>query len=131
MHRLARESLRLTVALLVASVCLILPSLAGLGGSPLLAGSLVLLAGALYAVRDDLATVGRVWLYRPGLHLAIVWTGPLVAALVVVLFGIPASPGELQALGGICGLLGMLNYFLRPVYALVASLLGRVSRAAN
>ncbi|MHB9287240.1 hypothetical protein ACKVMT_09415 [Halobacteriales archaeon Cl-PHB] len=131
MHRLARESLRLTVALLVASAALIGPSLLGVGGSPLLAGVLLLVAGTLYAVREDLAAVDPVWLYQPGPHLAVLWTGPLLAVTVVVLFGLGASAGELQALGGLCGLAGMLNYFLRPVYALVASLLGLVNRAAS
>jgi hypothetical protein len=38
-----------------------------------------------------------------------------------------ASPEELQALGGIAGFVGMINYFLRPVYFLVYSLLKRLA----
>ena len=42
----------------------------------------------------------------------------LVAAVAVVLFP-EATAGEVQALGGLIGLAGMGNYFLRPVYRLV------------
>ncbi len=131
MHAIARESLRLSVTLLVASVGLILASLAGLEGSLGLVTILVGITIGLYAVREDLAAVDRVWLYEPGPLLAVVWTGPLVAAAIVLGFGLNASPGEIQAFGGLCGLAGMLNYFLRPVYALVASLLGIAGRSAS
>jgi hypothetical protein len=30
--------------------------------------------------------------------------------------GFGASPGEVQALGGLLGLVAMANYFFRPVY---------------
>ncbi|WP_136689424.1 hypothetical protein [Halorhabdus amylolytica] len=42
--------------------------------------------------------------------------GPLVAGVVLVVF-LGASPGELQTLGGVLGLLALLNHLFRPVYA--------------
>jgi hypothetical protein len=47
--------------------------------------------------------------------LAWLWAGPLVAA-GVMLVGWGATPGELQSLGGVVGLVGMVNLLLRPVY---------------
>lgn len=70
------------------------------------------LAGALYYAWQ---TADEFSLYLSGL-----WLGPAVAALVTVaalLMG--ASPGEYQALGGLVGLLGVFNLFLRPVYRLL------------
>ena len=49
----------------------------------------------------------------------------VLAALPVVLEP-TASAEELQALGGIVGLVGMVNYFLRPVYLLLYSLVQAV-----
>lgn len=119
--------LQATAVLLVASVALIAPSLAGLGTSLPLALVLAVVAGGLFAVRDRLASAGPVARIQVGGYLHVAWLGPLVGA-AVVLVAPGASPGELQALGGLCGLLGMVNYFLRPIYALVIGAVRAVDR---
>ncbi len=115
MARWLHEAFRLTVVLLAASGTLIGPGTLGVGaGLPLL---LVLAGVALgaFAVRDALRRV-RPRLGIPlGRCLAVVWVGPVIAA-TVVLGVLGATPGEVQALGGLVGLVAMLNYFLRPVY---------------
>lgn len=128
MSRLAPRTQRLTVVLLAASLTLVGPGVAGLGASLSLSVVLGIGAGVLLAVRDRLAAVGRWHGLDLGHYLRDVWAGPLVGAAVVL--GAPgATPGEVQALGGICGLLGMLNYFLRPVYVALYGL-GRYVRRA-
>jgi hypothetical protein len=108
------RSFRLTVVLVAASLCLVLAGLAGVGSSVGLAGVLVLLAGLLSAARDRLS--GPVVLgHDLGTHAAALWIAPLAAAVTVVLF-LGATPEELLTLGGVVGLAGMVNYFLRPVY---------------
>ncbi|WP_181685119.1 hypothetical protein [Halorhabdus salina] len=54
--------------------------------------------------------------------------GPLVAGLVLLVFS-GASPGELQTLGGVVGLLALLNHLLRPIYGLVSLVVTRLSHA--
>lgn len=119
---------RLTVVLLAASLSLIGPGLAGLGASVPLVVALAAAAGLLALTRAEAG--GRRW---PGMvpvrYLRDLWAGPLVAG-VVALAMLGSSPGEVQALGGVCGLVGMLNYFLRPIYALLASLGAYLRRAA-
>ena len=112
---------RLTRVLLLASVIVIVPGLAGLGGSVLLVGGALAVAGGLYAARDRLQTTPQVGGHELGYYGEALWLGGVVAA-VVFLLGLPASPGELRALGGIVGLVGMANYFLRPVYRLLVVL---------
>jgi uncharacterized membrane protein YozB (DUF420 family) len=114
------ETIRLSFALLVAAFALILPGSAGVGGSLLLVVALVAVALVLYAGRDSLGQVGTVAGWRAGDYLRVLWLGPAGAALVV-LVALDASAGEVQALGGIVGLIGMANYFLRPIYHLVAA----------
>mgnify|MGYP000645744750 CR=1 FL=1 len=47
-------------------------------------------------------------------------TGPALAAVATALvFG--ATPAEVQTVGGLLGFLGMVNYFLRPVYHMAYS----------
>jgi hypothetical protein len=131
MSVLARETLRLTFALLAGSVALIAAGLAGFEGSLVLVGVLLVVAGGLYALRGVATELEPVWRYDPRPYAAVVWTGPLLAAVVLVLTGLGASAGELQALGGFLGLAGMANYFLRPVYVVLASLLGTARRAMS
>lgn len=128
MQRLALRSVQLTAALLVASFALIGPGLAGLGASLPLALVVLAAAALLFAVRDDLAAVGHVGWIPLGATLRVAWAGPLLAAVIVILAG-GASPGELQAYGGLCGLVGMVNYFLRPVYGLLYAAGRYVGRA--
>ncbi|WP_302082225.1 hypothetical protein [Salinibaculum rarum] len=112
------ETFRLTVVLLLASLLLIGPGLAGFGGSLLLVVDVLLVAAGLYAVRDRLATAPEVLTHDLGHYAAALWTSGVVAA-AVLLFRLSATPDELVALGGLVGLLGMVNYFLRPVYRLL------------
>lgn len=119
--------LQATAVLLLASVLLVAPGAAGLGTSIPLAFALAALAGVLFVLRDRLAALGPVAGLPLGGYLHVAWVGPLVAAAAVVLSP-GASPGELQAIGGFCGLLGMVNYFLRPVYALAIGLVRSIDR---
>lgn len=112
------ETFRLTVVLLLASVLVITPGIAGVGGSLLLVGGSLLVAAGLYSVRDRLEQAPEVLRHDLGHYGAALWLSGVVAA-VVFLLGLSATPGELLALGGLVGLLGMANYFLRPVYRLL------------
>jgi hypothetical protein len=112
-----RETLRLTAGLLVASVCLIAPGLGSLGASLPLGLALLALGGSLAAVRRRIAFAAVVAGHDIDPYLTALWFGPLAAG-VVCLGSLGASPAELQALGGLLGLVGMANYFLRPVYRL-------------
>lgn len=130
MQRLALRSTQLTAVLLVASVALIGPGLAGLGGSLPLAFAFLAAAVLLFLVRERLGSVGHVGWIRLGEVARVAWVGPAIAAVLLLGAG-GASPGELQALGGLCGLLGMLNYFLRPVYGILYAAGRYVSRAVD
>lgn len=114
------ETFRLTVVLLVASVLVIVPGIAGLGGSLLLVVGALVVAAGFYSVRDRLGTAPEVLRHDLGHYGTVLWLGGVVAA-VVFLFGLSATPGELLALGGLVGLVGMANYFLRPVYRLLVA----------
>lgn len=130
MSRLADRTILLTDALLVASMALIGPSLLDLGASIPLVALLFALAAALFLGRDALGAVGPVPGLPVGSVLRVSWAGILLAA-VVSLVSLGASAGELQALGGFCGLAGMLNYFLRPVYAAVIAVARYVDRTVG
>ena len=112
------EAFRLTVVLLVASGLVITPGIAGVGGSLLLVVGALLVAGGLYSVRDRLERAPEVLGHDLGHYGTALWLSGVVAAIVFLL-GLSATPGELLAIGGLVGLLGMLNYFLRPVYRLL------------
>jgi len=120
------ESVRATFVLLVASLVLIGPGLAGIGSSLLLVVALLVLAVGLFALRT-LVPDGPTVRHRDlGAYGRVLWAGPAVAAAVCLAF-LGASPAELQALGGLVGLLGMANYFLRPVYRAGSALVRRVA----
>jgi hypothetical protein len=111
------ETFRATVVLVAASVALIAPGAAGIDGSMLLGVVFVALAGPLFAVRGVLSEGPVILGHDIGSYVAVLWLSPLLAALIS--FMAPgATPGELQALGGLVGLAGMANYFLRPLYRL-------------
>ena len=55
---------------------------------------------------------------------------PAVATAVSLAF-LGASPAELRALGGLVGLVGMTNYFLRPVYRAASAFVRRLSHAGD
>jgi len=118
---------QLTSVALVTSAILVGLGFAGLSPSlPFVVGTLVL-TGLAFAARE------RVIAAAPNeptaVHAETLWIGPALAAAVLVLFG-DLTPGELQTVGALVGLFGMVHYLLRPVYALVAVLIARVSRAA-
>lgn len=117
--------LRLTLVLLTGGTCLIAAGLAGLGASVPLALALVVLGGALYPLGRRVADtpLARIDPYRFAPDLAF---GPPIGGVVTLLW-LGASPGEVQALGGLIGLVGMANYFLRPVYQAGNYLLARLA----
>jgi hypothetical protein len=119
--------LRATFVLVVVSLCLIPAGLAGLGASLPFALALGTLAAVLLALRDRLDAGPAVSGEALSEFGVLLWTGPAIAAAVCLAF-LGATPAELQALGGLAGLVGMSNYFLRPVYrtghALVCRLVG-------
>lgn len=117
--------MRATLVLLIGGFCLIGAGAAGLAASPLLAAGFLALTLLLWGVATSIESspVGR---YDPARFLADVPLGPAVA-FVVTLAWLDASAGELQTLGGVVGLLGMANYFLRPVYFVAVRLARRVA----
>jgi len=104
--------------LLVASVGLIVPGLAGVGASLPLAAALVAVAAGFFALREQFAALPGVVGYDLGHYGQDLYLGPGVAA-AVVLVDLGGTPAELQALGGVVGLAGMANYFVRPLYLFV------------
>lgn len=124
------ETFRATVVLVVASAVLAVPGFAGIGASVPLFFGYGVLAGFLFLGRDRLAAWPTVLEHDVGGYGAVLWLGPAVAALVC-LGALGSTPGELQALGGVVGLVGMANYFLRPVYRAGIGLVRRVRGATG
>jgi len=118
----AERSLRLTAVCLVASALLILPAVAGIAPSTVLAFALAVLGLGALAVREQLASLPTTIGYDLGRYGQDLWLAGLVGALVVVA-GPATSPAELQALGGIVGVVGMANYFLRPILLTLRAIL--------
>jgi len=113
-------TMQVTVLCLVAAGTLLALGAAGVPASlPLLALLLVLSAGLYFTRPEDSA--GLILGIDVDSLLSTLWLAPALSALAVLLEP-AASAEELQALGGLVGLAGMLNYFLRPVYLLVYSL---------
>ncbi|MXR50102.1 hypothetical protein GRX03_00565 [Halovenus sp. WSH3] len=119
------RSRRATYILLVGSFLLIGPGLAGVGATLPVAVGLAALAAGLWAVRDQFRALPTVAGYDLGWYARDSWLGAAVC-VPVVLVGLGGPPAELQALGGFVGLVGMVNYFLRPLYLLVADALWRL-----
>jgi hypothetical protein len=112
-QRIERASRQLSSVTLVAAAVVITPTMLGVGPSLALAVGFLALGGVLglarlYATVVPSETVR--W------HLETLWLGPILAGLAVLLW-LEASIGELQAIGGLIGLVGVANYLLRPVYA--------------
>jgi len=118
------RTLRLTIVCLAASALLIPPSLVGVGPSIPFAVVLGVVSAACVAARDRLATLPTVIGYDLGRYGQDLWLAAALAALVVIL-GPAESPTELRALGGVVGLVGMVNYFVRPIYLTVVSVVRR------
>ena len=115
--------------LLAAAFALIGASLLGLGGSLLLAAVFALASVALFVLREPLADLASTS-YLLARTVEDLWIGT-AAATMTVLVALGTTPGELQTLGGLVGLAGMLNYFLRPLYGLLYRIGNRLSNAAN
>lgn len=123
------RSTRATYVLLVASFLLISPSVVGFGSTGSLAGGLAILAAGLWTVRDQLRALPSLVGYDLGWYARDSWVAAAIA-VPVVLVNLGSPPAELQALGGVIGLAGMANYFLRPLYLLVAGFLWNMVRGA-
>ncbi|MFC6975275.1 hypothetical protein ACFQL1_12455 [Halomicroarcula sp. GCM10025709] len=109
-------TLQATLLLLVAGLLLVGLSLLGVGASLPLAAGLVVLAIGLFLTRPE-TTVGRVAGVDVDQILRWLWLALVLAAVPLVIRP-TATPGEVQSLGGLVGLAGMANYFLRPLYLL-------------
>ncbi|WP_436928534.1 hypothetical protein [Halosimplex halobium] len=122
--------MRGTVVLLAAGLLLVVAGTAGVAGSFALVAALVAVGVALFLVAERFDATGDAATDGGRLDLRAVvadlWLGPFLAAAVGG-FYLGASAGEVQALGGLVGLVGMLNYFLRPFYHLVYGLARRVA----
>lgn len=110
-----------SVICLVAAALVIPLGFLGFAASPGIVVALLALAGGtVYA--DQYGGIDRD-------ELRWLWLGPLLgAAVVAVGVTMDASPGELQSLGGIVGLVGVFNLLLRPVYHLLLYVLTRTIR---
>jgi large-conductance mechanosensitive channel len=119
--------MRGTVVLLAAGLLLVAAGTAGVTGSLALVAALVLVGVGLFLVSERVDTVAAAdaTALDPRVIAADVWLGPFLAAAVAG-FYLGATAGEVQALGGLVGLVGMLNYFLRPFYHLLHGLARRV-----
>jgi len=118
--------MQVTALCLVAAGILLALGAAGIPASPGLLVFLLALSAGLYYTRTD-AGAGRVVGIDVGSLLSALWLAPALAALPLVLEP-AATAEELQALGGLVGLAGMLNYFLRPIYLLAYSLVEAVQQ---
>lgn len=124
MHpRLVRTVRQLTGAAFLAGVALIALGLAGQSGTTAL--GLGLLAVGAFALAFRHLFAGLVSHPAADAYLRSVPFAPVVAGGVVLWFS-GASPGELQTLGGVLGLLALVNHLLRPVYGILHGLLARV-----
>jgi hypothetical protein len=110
--------MQLTTVCLIGGGLLLVLGLADVSGSVFIGGLFIVLSVGLYATRPS-ASVGPIVGVDIDSILNIVWIAPTVAA--IPLFLEPgATPAEMQALGGIVGLVGMTNYFLRPIYIFIS-----------
>ena len=119
-RRLDGAVMRATVILLTAGLSLVAVGTAGVAASLPLVLASVVLAGVTRVVTDavEVPATDGVTVRTVATDL---WIGPALAAVVLILW-LDATPGEVQALGGMVGLVGMLNYFLRPFYHLIYGL---------
>lgn len=111
-----RVTMQVTVVCLVASATLLALGLAGATASLVLVGLLIALTAGLYRTRPS-PSIGYVLGIDVDAVLESLWVAPAVAAVPLVV-ELGATPAEMQALGGLLGLAGMANYFLRPLYLL-------------
>lgn len=121
-----RGTTQVTVVFLVAAGIVLALGLAGARATPFTVAACVLLAWALYLTRPETDAGSVMGVDIDGL-LETLWLAPAVAA-VPLMFELGATPAEMQALGGLLGLAGMMNYFLRPLYLVAYSLVAALRR---
>jgi hypothetical protein len=109
-----RPVVRVTLVLLVSAFALIGFGALGLAASPVLVGLLLAGAVGLRALATAFEGTAADRIDDARLY-ADLWRGPALA-VVLTLAWLDATPGELQSIGGLVGLVGMANYFLGPVY---------------
>jgi hypothetical protein len=124
------ETVRATAVLVAASALLVGLGMGGVGGSAALAAVLLGAGAGLFAARDRLAELPVVVGHDLGFYGEAAWLAP-VAAAGATLLAVGATAAELQAIGGLVGLAGMVNYFLRPVYHLFVRLGRYATRVAG
>ena len=124
-HWRDNPEIRATLALLAGGGTLAAAGTAGVAASPVLAVGLFV-AAALVGALGRRVTDTAWTRFDSHRYVADLWVGFVVAGVVVLPY-LDASPGEVQALGGLVGLAGMANYFLRPVYYLVYRLAVRAT----
>lgn len=124
MHqRLARRVRQLTGTGFLAGVLLIALGLAGQSGTTALGVGLLAVGALAFSFRHHFA--GLVSHPAADAYLRSIPPAPSLAGAVVLWFA-GASAGELQTLGGVIGLLALVNHLLRPVYGLGYRLVVRV-----
>jgi len=107
-----RGILRISAVFILAAVLLIPLGFLGMSATPGVVVGMIVLAFVLFYA----------WQFSEAYstYLSGLWLGPTIAAIVgIVGLLIGASPGELQSLGGVVGLIGVFNLLLRPVYRIV------------
>lgn len=125
-NRFERFVLVSSTVLLVAAALSIALGFLGLDASLPVAGGLTLLAGVTVSLRR-LDTAASLAPYFDWL-----WVGPAVAAAAAVVGVLQGwTAGELQAVGGLVGLLGVVNLFLRPIYRLLSYVLGSIAQVGR
>lgn len=107
-----RGIIRITAVFIIAAAVLIPLGWLGIGPSLMLVFGLILAAVALFLAWQNADEYSQ---YISGL-----WLGPVIAAIATIYaLIIRASPGELQAIGGIAGIIGVINMLMRPVYRIL------------
>lgn len=114
------RTFRASIVLLVTSAVLIGTGAVGLDANVYFLFGLVVLAGVLAAVGTVLTDLPTVFGYDLGTYASDLWLAPLVAIAFLLVIEPTANPAELRAIGGIAGLIGMANYFVRPLYHYIA-----------
>jgi hypothetical protein len=127
---LAAETMRVTAVLVVTSALLVGLGVAGVGATPALAVILLGAGAGVFALQDGVTDLPVVLGHDLGFYGEAAWLVP-VAAAGATLLATGATAAEVQAVGGLVGLAGMVNYFLRPVYHTVLRLGQYVARAAS
>ncbi len=107
-----RGILRISAVFIIAAALIIPLGFLDIGPSPMILLAMVFLGIVTFLTWQSIDAYSQ---YLSGL-----WLGPVIAGIVSLIAIVEgASPGEFQALGGIAGLIGVINLLLRPVYRIV------------